>query len=182
MNRRSLPFVCVPGLMALVLSACGGDSPAAPSPTPAPTPVSTPAPTPVPTPTPTPSPSPTACPYGLCEAPTTNTNPVSYVVLRLYTVQDQYYTWIPNWPAHQNIPVGYHIKLDVTGKDSENHDTLGDKGVNITFTYNDPGMVVESDNHPWQRKLDVKKAGYFTATVNFDGVQSNVLELNFVDQ
>jgi hypothetical protein len=96
--------------------------------------------------------------------------------------------------------VGYHIKLDASGKDAYNKDTynkdtynkdtynkdtynkdtLGDQGVNITWRFNDPSLVEEGGTHAWQPKLEVKKAGYFTATATFDGKVSNRLELEFV--
>jgi hypothetical protein len=101
------------------------------------------------------------------------------VFLRLYTVQDSFGEWMQDWPLSRPIPVGYQIKLDVTGKDGYNKDTLGDKGVNIEFRYSDPSMVDEGGSHPWQRKLVIKKAGYFKATAVFDGVESNPLELYF---
>jgi hypothetical protein len=150
--------------------------PAIPTPTPAATP------TPAPVATPTPEPTPTPCTYGLCEAPTSNTGPVVTVILRLYTVQDSFGGWIPSWPDSRPIPVGYQIKLDVTGKDGYNKDTLGDKGVNIDFHYSDASMVEEGGTHPWQRKLTIKKPGYFKATAVFDGVESNALELYFSEK
>ena len=116
MILRSTHVLCLAALLAVV-SACGGSSPAAPTPTPTPAPTPAPTPTPNPEPTPTPTPTPEDCVNGLCEAPTTNTNPVSNAVLRLYTVQDQFYEWMNGWPASKPSPVGYHLKLDLTGKD-----------------------------------------------------------------
>jgi hypothetical protein len=168
--------------MSVAAAACGGStSPATPAiPSPTPTPAAMPTPAPVATPTPTPTPTP--CTYGLCEAPTTNTGPVVQVILRLYTVQDPFGGWIPGWPDSRPIPVDYTVKLDVTGKDGYNRDTLGDKGVNIEFRYSDPSMVEEGGSHPWQRKLLVKKAGFFQARAVFDGVESNALDLYFTDK
>jgi hypothetical protein len=103
------------------------------------------------------------------------------VILRLYVVQDQfltpYYGWNPNTP----IPVGYTIRLDVTGKDQYGNDTHGNQGVKIAFNYSDAGMVSEGGNHDWQRKLLVQKAGEFKAWAVFDGVRSNDLDLLFKD-
>jgi hypothetical protein len=155
----------------------GGGSPAAPplpSPTPAPTP------TPAPVATPTPEPTPTPCVYGLCEAPTTNTNPVARVNLHIFTVQDRNFELIPDWPLNKPIPVGYTIKLDVTGKDEHGQETLGNQGVNIEFFYSNPHMVKAGGNHPWQRRLLVKEPGLFQAWVIYDDVRSNTLELRFV--
>ena len=141
MILRSTRTLGLAGSLA-VLSACGGSSPAAPTPTPTPVPTPVPTATPNPEPTATPTPTPTPdCTNGLCEDPTTNTNPVVYAILRLYTVQDESYVWIPDWPMHQPIPVGYHIRLDVTGKDQSNKDTLGDQGVKINWNFSDPSMV-----------------------------------------
>ena len=180
MILRSPHVVCLAGLLAVV-SACGGSSPAAPTrtPTPAPTPAPTPTPNPVPTPTPSPSPG---CDAGLCEEPTSNTSPVVYAILRLYTVQDTFYEWIPGWPASKPIPVGYHIKLDVTGKDQYNKDTLGDQGVKITWNFSDQSLVEVSGSHEWQPKLLIKKAGDLSVTATFDGKESNLVQLSFIDK
>ena len=105
---------------------------------------------------------------------------MAYAILRLYTVEDEFYEWIPGWTADKPIPVGYHLKLDVTGKDAYNKDTLGDQGTNITWNFSDPSMVEVSGNHDWQPKLLVTKAGYFSVTATFDGKVSNLLGLNFV--
>jgi hypothetical protein len=148
-------------------------------PTPAPSPSGTPAPQPTPVPLPTPAPSPTPCDQGLCEEATTNTNAVATVILRLYVVQDEYLEPYYGWSLNDAIPVGWTIRLDVTGKDVYGKDTHGDQGVNIEFHYNDPSLVQEGGNHDWQRKLLIKKAGDFQAWAVFDGVRSNTLELTF---
>ena len=180
MILRSTHVLCLSGLLAV--AACGGSSPAAPTPTPTPVPTPAPTPTPNPEPTPAPSPTPEDCVYGLCEAPTTNTNPVSYALLRLYTVQDEYYEWINGWPASKPIPVGYHLKLDLTGKDEYNKDTLGDQGVKIEWNFSDPSLIEESGTHDWQPKLLVKKAGSLRVNATFDGKQSNTIQLDFIDK
>jgi hypothetical protein len=177
MSRRPPVVLLLPFFSSLLGSACGSGGPAAPAvPTPAPTPTPTPAPVATPTPAPTPSP----CTYGLCEAPTTNTNPVVKANLHLYTVQDRDFQLIPDWPLSEPIPVGYLLKIDVTGKDAEGKETLGDQGVQIDFFYSDPDMVEAGGNHPWQRRLLVKEPGIFQAWVVYDGVRSNTLELRFV--
>lgn len=180
MNLRSRPFALL--LLALPLHlACGGSSPANPTPNPTPvaTPTPAPAPTPTPAPEPTPSPSPTPCTAGLCEDPTTNTGAVVSVILKLYVVQDEFLQPILGWDPGKPIPVGYTIRLDVTGKDQYGNDTNGDRGVNIVFNYSDPSMVQEGGNHAWQRKLLIKKPGPFKAWAVFDGVRSNDLDLLF---
>jgi hypothetical protein len=97
-------------------------------------------------------------------------------------VQNPGLTWIQNWPADKPIPVGYFFKLDLTGKDGYNHDTLGDQGVHITFAYSDPSMVEERGNHPWQPRLLAKKPGILRVVAIFDGVSSNTLELRFYEE
>ena len=182
MILRSTCAVCIAGVLAII-SACGGSSPAAPTPTPTPIPTPIPTPTPIPQATPTPVPTPSGdCTTGLCEAPTTNTNPVSYAILKLYTVQDASYGWIPDWDAQQPIPVGYHIKLDVTGKDSYNKDTLGNQGVRIDWNFSDPSLVEVSGSHDWQPKILIKKAGSLSVTATFDGKESNRLNLIFFNK
>ncbi len=177
MNLRSRSIAALLLAGPLLLAACGGSSPA--NPTPNPTPVPTPVPTPTPAPEPTPSPTEAPCTEGLCEDPTTNTGSVVSVILRLYVVQDEFLEPIFGWNPGQPIPVGYTIRLDVTGKDQYGNDTNGNKGVRIVFNYADPSMVQEGGNHDWQRKLLIKKAGDFKAWATFDGVRSNDLDLYF---
>jgi hypothetical protein len=161
----------------VVAAGCGGGSPAAP---PLPSPTTAPTPPPAPVATPTPEPTPTPCVYGLCEAPTTNTKPVVRVNLHIFTVQDRNFELIPDWSPQEPIPVGYTIKLDVTGKDEHGQETLGNQDVNIQFFYSNPDMVQAGGNHPWQRKLLVKQPGSFQAWVIYDDVRSNTLKLRFV--
>ena len=163
--------------LVLALAACGGGgggSPTAP-PTPAPTP------TPAPQPTPTPDPN---CTQGLCEEPTTNTNPVVRAQLRLYQLFDQNDNWVQPTPdpvqqvVMEPIPVGYTIRLDVVGRDSDNKDTLGKQ--QIEFFYSDESMVQISIQSDFQRKLKVLKAGSFTVHAVFDDVGTNDLRFTFV--
>jgi hypothetical protein len=172
--------------LALVfgLAGCGGGGggPATPnSPTPTPTPV------PLPTPTPTPDPSPTPCTGGLCEAPVTNTNPVERVQLKLFQLFDANGFWIQPTPnpvqqvVREPIPVGYTIRVDVTGRDVDNKETLGNRGVQIEFFFSDPTMVQEQVQSDHQRKLKVLKPGSFRVYAVYDGVGSNDLRFNFVE-
>jgi hypothetical protein len=103
------------------------------------------------------------------------------VILRLYVVQNESFEPLYDWDLNSPIPVGYNLRIDVTGKDDYGKDTNGNQGVNIVFNYNDPSMVEESGNHAWQRKLRVLKPGAFQAHAVFDGVQSNALKLTFVN-
>jgi hypothetical protein len=162
-----------------LLPACGGGG----SPTAAPTPV--PTPTPQPQPTPTPEPTPTPCPVGLCEAPTTNTAPVVRSILRLFQLFDQNGIWVLPTPdpvkqvVLQPIPVGYTIRLDVTGRDADDKETLGK--AKIEFFYSDETMVAPSIQSDFQRKLKVLKPGKFTVYAMFDGVGTNDLHFTFVE-
>lgn len=178
-RRRALPGLAL--AVILPLAACGGgggSSPTAP-PTPAPTP--TPAPQPTPTPTPTPDPN---CTQGLCEEPTTNTNPVVRAQLKLYQLFDEDGNWVLPTPdpvqqvVREPIPVGYTIRLDVTGRDVDGKDTLGQK--QIEFFYSDENMVQISVQSDFQRKLKVLKEGSFTVHAVFDGVGTNDLRFTFV--
>lgn len=178
---RSLTRVGLALLVVLTLAACGGGSgPSGPT-TPAPTP--TPAPQPTPTPTPTP---PAGCFEGLCEEPTTNTNPVVRAQLRLYQLFDENGTWVQPTPdpekqvVKEPIPIGYTIRLDVVGRDADFKDTLGKQ--QIEFFYSDPEMVQVSIQSDFQRKLKVLKAGKFVVHAVFDGVGTNDLNFTFVEK
>jgi len=165
----------------LSLNACGGGSS---SPTPLPTPRPTPTPAPEPTPTPTPTPNP-ECTQGLCEPPTTNTAPVSRVILRLFQLFDANNVWVLPTPdpvqqvVLEPIKVGWTIKLDVTGKDASNKDTLGTK--NIDFKFSDESMVETNYLSPWQARLKILKPGKFTVYAVFDDVGSNDLRFTFIE-
>jgi hypothetical protein len=95
-------------------------------------------------------------------------------------VQNREFELVPDWPWNKPIPVGYQIRLDVTGKDENGQETLGNQGVNIDFFFSNPHMVKIGGNHHWQRKLTVKEPGYFEAWVVYDDVRSNTLQLRFV--
>jgi hypothetical protein len=75
--------------------------------------------------------------------------------------------------------VGWTVKLDVTGKDASNKDTLGQK--NIQFLYSDASMVEENYLSEWQVRLKILKPGKFTVHAMFDGVGSNDLNFTFVE-
>lgn len=186
MLRRLGLFAAVAVLAGSGLSCGGGGSPASPGPS---NPTPTPAPAPTPTPTPAPAPSPTAspCTQGLCEDPTTNRNPVARVILKLYQCFDR-----NNQPAfcpdpvkqvvNEPIPVGYRIRLDVTGRDADNKDTNGPTGdgEGIYFVYSDPTFVEEHVMTNWQRKLTILKPGKWEVYAVFDGVASNSLAFTFI--
>ena len=169
--------LCLP--LVLSFAACGGGGS---SPTAAPTPAPTPTPQPQPTPTPTPDPS--QCNQGLCEPATSNTNPVVRVQLRLYQLFDKDGVWVQPTPdpvkqvVQEPIPVGYTIRLDIVGRDSDGKDTLGKK--DIQFGYSDPSLIEEFIQSDFQRKIKVLKPGTFRVFASFDGVGSNDLNFTFV--
>lgn len=158
-------------VLGLIMAGCGGG---------ATTPTVTPTPAPVPTPVaqPSPSPSATPCPDGSCG----NTKPVVRAQLRLYMLFDQ--NRVPlNAPdpvkqvVQEPIPVGYTVRLDVTGKDANGDETEG-RG-QIQWIY-DENMVDTDTRSPWQRDMKVVKPGKWTVYVVFDGVGSNDLNFTFV--
>jgi hypothetical protein len=165
------------------LMACGGGgssptTPSTPSPTPTPTPVAT-------TPSPTPSPSPTPCTTGLCEDPTTNTAPPERVILRFYQLFNEKGEWVLPTPdpykqkVREPIPLGFTIRLDVTGKDADGQPTNGKE--DIAWLYSDDGMIEEASQGPFQRKVKVLKPGKWELYVVFDGTPSNSLGFTFCD-
>ena len=105
-------------------------------------------------------------------------------MLKLFQLFDKDNIWIlPNPDPVQQvvkepIPVGWTLKLDVTGKDSSGQDTLGQK--NIEFRYSDASMVDEHYLSHWQVRLTVLKPGPFTVHATYDGVGSNDLRFTFV--
>jgi hypothetical protein len=123
---------------------------------------------------------------GLCEEPTANRNPVVRVILKLYQCfdRDNQPTFCPD-PVRQvvnePIPVGYRIRLDVTGRDVDQHDTNGvSNGEGIVFIYSDPSVVDEHIMSNWQRKLLILKPGQWEVYAVFDDVASNSLGFTFV--
>lgn len=157
-------------VLGLVLAGCGGG---ATGPSGAPTP----APTPTPVLQPSPSPSSTPCPDGSCG----NTKPVVRAQLRLYMLFDE--NRLPltapdpvKQVVEEPIPVGYTIRLDVTGKDANGDETDG-RG-QIEWFY-DENMVDTDIRSPWQRDVKVVKPGPWTVWVRFDGVGSNDLSFTF---
>jgi hypothetical protein len=107
------------------------------------------------------------------------------VILKLFQLFDKDGIWVLPTPdpvqqvVQEPIPVGYRIRLDVTGKDKDGKDTLGQK--KIDFIYSDSSMIDEEIQSDWQRKLFVKKVGKFSVYVLFDGVGSNDLNFTFVN-
>jgi hypothetical protein len=104
--------------------------------------------------------------------------------LKLYQLFDEDGNWVLPTPdpvqqvVREPIPVGYTIRLDVTGRDVDGKDTLGQK--QIEFFYSDENMVQISVQSDFQRKLKVLKEGSFTVHAVFDGVGTNDLRFTFV--
>jgi len=172
MNKRSLPVI----LAFSVLPACGKSTPAAP--TPSPTPVAIASPSPAPTPTPAPSPSATPpCPTDPCEEPVTNTNPAVRVTMRIYVVEDPGGGYVGNVNPGDDIPVGYTARLDVTSKDLDNRETVGQSAVD--FFFSDTSRVKVTGNHTNQRRVQGLAAGDVDCWAVQDGTRSNIITLHF---
>ena len=118
----------------IVLPACGGSSPAAPTPSPSPVVVATPTPTPVPATTPAPSPPPEEG-----EPPVTNTNPAMRLSMRIFVIENPDGTYTGNVDPKLPIPVGHTARLDVTAKDLDNRETVGRS--DVEFFFSDPGLA-----------------------------------------
>jgi hypothetical protein len=172
MNKRSLMMI---GALSL-LSGCGTSTPA--NPTPSPAPVASPTPTPAPVATPTPAPSATPpCPTDPCEQPVTNTNPAARVTMRIYVIEDPGGGYTGNVNPSDDIPVGYTARLDVTSKDVDNRETVGQG--DVQFFFSDTSRVLVTGNHTNQRRVQGLSAGNVDCWAIQDGVKSNIITLNF---
>ena len=172
--------LAVGSLMAALAAGCGSTpSPVTPTttPTPAPTPAAVATPTPAPLATPTPVPTPTPCTQGLCEEPTTNTNPPVRLTLRIYSVVNQGGQWIQGLTEMDAIPVGYTVTVDATAKDEGNRDTLGLTTVQWEFENEQGANIV--GNHTHQRRIRGDKPGTVLVTAIQDGIRSNTVALQF---
>jgi hypothetical protein len=160
---------------ASLLAACGGGGAAGP------TVVQPPVTTLAPQPSPTPSPSPTAspCPDGACG----NTNAVTRAQLRLYLLMDEQGRLVEPTPdpvkqvLEEPIPVGYTMRLDVTGKDANGDETNG-RG-QIQWFYSGEDLIHTNQRSAWQRDITVAKPGTWSVYVVFDGVSSNSITFTF---
>jgi hypothetical protein len=160
-------------LLALALAACGGGSA---TPTGPPVVVATPTPTPTPQATPTPDP----CPHGACG----NTNAVTRAQLRLYLLMDEQGRLVEPTPdpvrqvLEEPLPVGYTMRLDVTGRDANGDETNG-RG-QIEWFYSGEDLIHTNQRTPWQRDITIAKPGTWSVYVVFDGVGSNGITFTFV--
>ena len=157
----------------IILPSCGGSTPAAPTPSPSPVVVATPTPTPVPATTPAPSPAPEEG-----EPPVTNTNPAKRLTMRIFVIENPDGTYTGNVDPKQPIPVGYTARLDVTAKDIDNRETVGQS--EVQFFFSDPGLARVTGNHTNQRRVQGLAVGSLDCWAVQDGVTSNTITLTFV--
>jgi hypothetical protein len=157
----------------IVLPACGSSTPAAPTPSPSPVVVATPTPTPVPAPTPTPTPTPAEG-----EPPVTNTNPATRLTMRIFVIEHPDGTYQGDVDPKQPIPVGYTARLDVTAKDLDNRETVGQS--EVEFFFSDSGLARITGNHTNQRRVQGLAIGSLDCWAVQDGVKSNTITLTFV--
>ena len=155
----------------IVLPGCGSSTPAAP--TPSPVPVPTPTPVAVATPTPAPAPTPEEG-----EPPVTNTNPAARLTMRIFVIENPDGTYTGDVDPRQPIPVGYTARLDVTAKDIDNRETVGQG--DVQFFFSDPGLARITGNHTNQRRVQGLAVGNLDGWAVQDGVTSNTITLRFV--
>jgi hypothetical protein len=162
-------------ILGVVLAGCGGGATTPnviPTPAPSPTPVAQPSPTPTPDP----------CPHGACG----NTNTVVRAQLRLYLLMDEQGRLVEPTPdpvrqvLEEPIPVGYTLRLDVTGRDAGGDETNG-RG-QIEWFYSGQDLIDTNIRSPWMRDITVAKPGQWSVYVVFDGVSSNSIAFTFVAQ
>ena len=143
-------------------------------------PTRAPTPTPAPQPTPTPDPN---CTQGLCEEPTTNTNPVVRAQLRLYQLFDAEDNWVQPTPNPEQQVVKEPSPSATPSASTWWVGTPKTRPLGkqqIEFLYSNDSMVQISIQSDFQRKLKVLKPGSFTVHAIFDGVGSNDLRFTFV--
>jgi hypothetical protein len=166
---RKSSFVLLGALV--VLAACGASTPAAP--TPSPVAVATPTPAPVATPTPAPTPTPDEG-----EPPVTNTNPAVRLTMRIFVIENPDGSYTGNVDPKQPIPVGHTARLDVTAKDVDNRETVGQS--DVEFFFSDTGLARITGNHTNQRRVQGLAVGSLDCWAVQDGVRSNTITLKFV--
>jgi len=191
------------GMAVVLLTAmsCGGGNPAGP---PSSSNTST-TPTPVAAATATPRPT-AACTQGLCEAPTTNTNPPARIFVKVFQVLKPNGDVAPcgeNDPAAPGgpapftfygfaaIPVGYRVVLDATAFDAANKPTNADCDKNehcINWRQEDGADLIGgySEGHIFQPKFNAIGEGDFQIQAemlnNGSRVRSPWFWLKFVER
>ena len=155
----------------IVLPGCGSSTPAAPTPSPVPVPTPTPVVVASPTPAPTPTPE-----EG--EPPVTNTNPAVRLTMRIFVIENPDGTYTGDVDPKKPIPVGYTARLDVTAKDIDNRETVGQS--EVQFFFSDPGLARITGNHTNQRRVQGLAVGSLDCWAVQDGMTSNTITLNFV--
>ena len=167
---RKSSFVLLGALV--VFPACGASTPAAP--TPSPVAIATPTPAPVATPTPAPTPTPTP---EEGEPPVTNSNPAVRLTMRIFVIENPDGSYTGNVDPKQPIPVGYTARLDVTAKDVDNRETVGQS--DVEFFFSDTGLARITGNHTNQRRVQGLAVGSVDCWAVQDGVRSNTITLTF---
>jgi len=170
-KARNLVAMLACSLATLAVACGGGGSSLTAPPTP---PVTQPPATPPPTPPPGP------CADGSCG----NTNAVVRAQLKIYLMFDRERELVPapdpvKQVVQEPIPVGYTVRLDVTGRDADGNETDG-KG-DIKWFYSGTDLIDIDARTPWTHDFRVAKPGQWSVYVIFDGVGSNDLHFTFVD-
>jgi hypothetical protein len=98
--------------------------------------------------------------------------------MRIFVIENPDGTYTGNVDPKQPIPVGYTARLDVTAKDVDNRETVGQS--EVQFFFSDPGLARISGNHTNQRRVQGLAIGSLDCWAVQDGVTSNTITLNFV--
>jgi len=96
--------------------------------------------------------------------------------MRLYVIEDPGGGYIGN-PNPDDVPVGYTARLDVTSKDVDNRETVGQGPVE--FFFSNPALIKVWGNHTNQRRVQGLGPGQVDCWAIQDGTRSNTLTLTF---
>jgi hypothetical protein len=160
--------------LAMGLAGCGGGGSITTPPV-----TTTPPTTQVAQASPSPSPTATPCPDGACN----NTKTVVRAQLRLYLLFDENRVLVTPTPdpvrqvLEQPLPVGYMMRLDVSGRDANGDESNGNG--QIQWFYSGDDLIDTDARSPWQRDVTIVKPGKWSVYVNFDGVDSNSIAFTF---
>jgi hypothetical protein len=97
--------------------------------------------------------------------------------MRIYVIEDPGGGYIGNVNPNEDIPVGYTARLDVTSKDLDNRETVGQG--DVQFLFSDTSFVKVTGNHTNQRRVQGLSAGEVDCWAVQDGVRSNTITLKF---